>query len=142
MDSVYPCISGHIGKRNMSLAGKDNLSKGVQENQTIEHCFQLNTIYILQYCQVQMHDELPPVWVSTFIQVLITRPNHHHMEIMAWSLPGFPSGPLPVLHIILVLRFMQKVMDQLPMQVVLIFAANHNKFSFVFDCCFTTHHHL
>jgi len=27
------------------------------------------------------------------------------METMAWNLSGFPSDPLPILHILLVLRF-------------------------------------
>jgi len=51
-----------------------------------------------------------PAWqfLSTFIQVLHTRPDCHCMRIMAWSLSGFPSGPTPVLHIFLVvLGFMQ-----------------------------------
>jgi len=34
--------------------------------------------------------------VSTFIEVFSPRPDHTFQEIMAWSLFGFPSGPLPV----------------------------------------------
>jgi len=33
-----------------------------------------------------------------FYTSLCTRPDCHCKEIMAWSLSGFPSGPLPVLH--------------------------------------------
>jgi len=38
-------------------------------------------------------------FMSTFTQVLSTRPTRQCMEIMAWNLSGFPSGPTPVLHI-------------------------------------------
>jgi len=31
-----------------------------------------------------------------FIEVFSPRPDHTFQEIMAWSLSGFPSGPLPV----------------------------------------------
>ena len=34
--------------------------------------------------------------MSTFIEVFSPRPDRTFQEIMAWSLSGFPSGPLPV----------------------------------------------
>ncbi len=34
--------------------------------------------------------------MSTFMEILCTRPDHTFQEIMAWSLSGFPSGPLPI----------------------------------------------
>jgi len=34
--------------------------------------------------------------VTTFIQVLTTRPDQNFKEILAWNLSGFPSSPLPV----------------------------------------------
>jgi len=36
--------------------------------------------------------------VTTFKEVLSTRPDCHPLKIMAWCLVGFPSSPFPVLH--------------------------------------------
>jgi len=36
--------------------------------------------------------------LTTFTQVLIPRPDSHPVGILAWSLVGFPSDPLPFLH--------------------------------------------
>jgi len=49
-----PTSFGKLAKETCLLQEEAIQVRGVQENQTIEHCFQLNTIYILQYCQVQM----------------------------------------------------------------------------------------
>jgi len=85
-------------------------------------------------CLGNRHWNLSGKWgVTTFTQVLSTRPACRRKEIMAWSLSGFPSGPTPVLHIFLVLRFMQSHSPTAnaggpPL------CFNHNKFYCVFDC--------
>ena len=46
--------------------------------------------YILKSLKVNLWS------VTTFTQVFMNRPDCTFQEIMAWSLFGFPSGPLPV----------------------------------------------
>jgi len=62
-----PHISTSIGTLAMEthLVHKEAFqAQGARENWTIKCCFWLNTMYILRYCQVQMQDELLPVWAE------------------------------------------------------------------------------
>jgi len=60
----------YVFKNNVPSFRKDNISKDIKD----------------------------PHWLTTFKEVLVPGPDCHHREIIAWSLAGFSSGPLPVLH--------------------------------------------
>ncbi len=58
-------------------------------------CLHINLFAFI--CLVDSHWNLSGKWgVSTFIEVFSPRPDCTFKEFMAWSLSGFPSGPLPV----------------------------------------------
>jgi len=73
--------------------------------------------------------------VATITEVLVPGLITAGGRFWPGSLFGYPSGPLPVLHTFVVLRYMQHH-SLTAMQVVLLVASNPNKFSFVFDCYF------
>jgi len=54
--------------------------------------------------------------LTTFKEVLSTRPDCHPIKNLAWSLVHFPSGPLPVLHslLLLVIRKQQNLSQKAP----------------------------